>query len=235
MQSETELLSAIQQVEKKYKVKGLFDSDIQEEVEERTVRAYKDNPARVERKIRYQLNVQRNQDAITEAESVTGWRIYASNASVERLTMTQSVLLYRGQIVQENVFRRLHGRVLSITPLYVQRDDHARGLIRLLTIGTRVLALGDYLAREALAQEDAELDGIYSGNPKRSTPRPTTERMLNAFEGINLVIFPIPDQDEQAEVPLRLSTTLTDWSPVHERILAILGLQPSLYSSLQSF
>ena len=83
--------------------------------------------------------------------------------------------------------------------------------------------------------EDAELDGIYSGNPKRSTPRPTTERMLNAFEGINLVIFPIPDQDEQAEVPLRLSTTLTDWSPVHERILAILGLQPSLYSSLQSF
>ena len=149
--------------------------------------------------------------------------------------MTQSVLLYRGQIVQENVFRRLHGRVLSITPLYVQRDDHARGLIRLLTIGTRVLALGDYLAREALAQEDAELDGIYSGNPKRSTPRPTTERMLNAFEGINLVIFPIPDQDEQAEVPLRLSTTLTDWSPVHERILAILGLQPSLYSSLQSF
>lgn len=234
MHSEAELLSAIAKIEKKYDVKGLFDYDYQQEVEERTIRAYKGRPARVARKVRYQLTMRRNQEAITAAESATGWRIYATTAPLDRLSLTHVVLTYRGQIVQENVFRRLHGKVLSITPLYVQRDDHARGLMRLLTIGARILALGDYLAREALAQQGAELDGIYPGNPKRSTPRPTTERMLQAFEGINLVIFSADEPLESPQTPRADSTFLTDWMPVHDRILEILGLHHSLYSRLQS-
>jgi len=31
------------------------------------------------------------------------------------------------------------------------------------------------------------LAGIYAGHPKRATARPTTEMMLKAFTGINLV------------------------------------------------
>lgn len=233
-ESEAELLSAIAKIEQKYAVKGLFEYDYEQEVEERTVRAYKERPARVERKVRYQLTVRRNQEAISAAEFAMGWRIYATNAPLERLSLTHVVLTYRGQIVQENVFRRLHGKFLSITPLYVQRDDHARGLIRLLTIGARLLALGDFLAREALAQQGAELDGIYSGNPKRSTPRPTTERMLQAFEGINLLIFPAEEQDRLSGQSSNGSTLLTDWLPVHDRILELLGLHHSLYSRFQS-
>lgn len=69
----------------------------------------------------------------------------------------------------ENIFRRLQGKLLSITPVYVQRDDHAQGLFHLLTIAARVLALGDYTAKEALAQEKEELTGIYAGNPQRGS------------------------------------------------------------------
>lgn len=225
VEEEVQLLSAIEAIEKKYRVKGFFDYKYQQEIEERNIRAYKGNLPRVERKVRYQLTVRRNQSAIEAAEFEAGWRIYASNAPIERLPLEQAVLVYRGQIVQENIFRRLNGKMLSITPLYVQREDHAQGLVHLLTLGSRLLALGDFLAKEALAQAGEELAGVYAGNPKRSTPRPTAERMLKAFEGIDLVIVP---------QGVRNTTILTALRPVHERILALLGLQNTLFSALQS-
>lgn len=225
MEDEATLLAAIDQVEKKYRVQGLFHYDIQQEVEERSVRAYNGKPARVERQVRYQLVLNRNQSAIDIAEMATGWRIYATNQATEQLSLEQALSAYRDQLVEENVFRRLHGKMLSITPLNVQREDHAQGLIHLLTLASRVLALGDYLAREALAVAGEELAGVYAGNPNRSTARPTTERMLKAFEGIDLVIIP---QGEQT------TAILTALGPLHERILALLGLQPSLFTGLQS-
>ena len=140
--------------------------------------------------------------------------------TITRATECQDMI-----IVAENIFRRLHGKFLGLTPLYVQRDDHAKGLVHLLTIAARILALGDYLAKAALAQEKSELSGIYSGNPKRSTARPTTERMLQAFEDINLLIFPVQPQ------PL---CYLSELSAVQKRILALLGLPESLYTDLQT-
>jgi transposase len=225
IEEEVVLLSAIDAIEKKYRVKGFFDYDYQKEVEERTVRGYRGKPVRVERKVRYQLTVSRNHSAIEAAEFKAGWRIYATNKSSENLSLEEAALCYRGQIVAENVFRRLDGKMLSVTPLYVQREDHAQGLIHLLTLGARVLALGDYLAKEALADENAELADIDAGNAKRSTPRPTTERMLKAFKGIELIIF--PPNEQRAPV-------LTVFRPVHERILTLLGLSTSLFFDLQA-
>jgi transposase len=222
---EAKLLSAIEQIEKKYRVQGLFHYDYTQEVTERPVRAYKERPAGVQRQVRYQLSVSRKQTAIEAVEFEAGWRIYATSASTERLSLHQAVAAYRGQIIEENVFRRLHGKLLSITPLYVQREDHAQGLIHLLSLGARLLALGDYLAREALAKTGEELADIYAGNAGRSTPRPTSERMFKACEGIHLVISP------QGE---HISAFLTDLMPVHHRILALLGLPTSLFSCLGS-
>jgi len=225
IKTEGELLSAIDKIEGEYRVKGLFDYDYQEEVEEREIRGYSGKPARVERKVRYQLTVSRKQAAIEAAEFRAGWRIYATNATEMELSLEEAVSAYRDQIIEENIFRRLHGKMLSVTPLYVQREDHAQGLIHLLTLGARALALGDYLAREALAAEGTELAEVYAGNAKRSTARPTTERMLKAFKGIDLIIFP----PEEQRAPI-----LTAFKPVHARILALLGLQTSLFTDLQS-
>jgi len=118
---------------------------------------------------------------------------------------------------------RLQGRYLSITPVYVQREDHARGLFHLLTLGARVFALGDYLARRNLAAEKTTLAGIYAGNAKRSTATPTMERMLQAFKGIDLVQITVGEQTV---------LQLTDLSPVQSRILDLLELNSSLYTDL---
>lgn len=85
--------------------------------------------------------------------------------------------------------------------------------------------MGDYLAREALTTQGTELAGVYADNAKPSTSRPTTERMLKAFKGIDLVIL------TQTQQPVAFLTALL---PVHERILALLGLQLSLFTRLQS-
>jgi transposase len=225
IKDEASLWSSIERVEKKYCVQGFFELSYEREVEKRCVRGYQGKPDRIEEKVRYQLNVARKEEAIATTEFRAGWRIYATNRSAEQLSLADVVLAYRDQIIAENVFRRLQGKFLSITPLYVQRDDHAKGIIHLLTIAARVLALGDYLAKRALAEEKSELTGIYTGNLKRGTPRPTTERMLQAFENINLLIFPVQPQ------PL---CYLTELSAVQERILTLLGLPFSLYTDLQT-
>jgi len=223
IRDEGTLLAAIKGVEKKYRVQGLFEYDYQPEVSERQVRAYGHKPARIERTVRYQLTVTRNETAIAEAEFQAGWRIYATNAPAEQLTLSEAILAYRDQYIEENIFRRLSGKILSISPLYVQRDDHAKGLFHLLTLGGRLLALGDYTAKQALAQDKAELAGIYPGNPKRSTATPTTERMLAAFDNINLLLVPVAGHFRCQVTPL---------TAVQQRILELLGLPTTLYTDL---
>jgi transposase len=56
--------------------------------------------------------------------------------------------------------------------MYLNRDDHATGVIRLVSIGLRVLTLLEFLVRRQLAQEEGALAGLYAGNPKRTTDRP---------------------------------------------------------------
>ena len=85
------------------------------------------------------------------------------------------------------------------------------------------------LAKQALAKEKSQLTGIYLGNPNRGTARPTTERMLKAFEHIDLLILPLEMLSEASEISF-----VTPLSPVQERILNLLGLPTSLYTFLQS-
>ena len=66
------------------------------------MRSYRGQPAHLERKVRFHLTVRRNLEAIQAAEFQAGWRIYATNASQERLALSQAVLAYRNQYIEEN-------------------------------------------------------------------------------------------------------------------------------------
>ena len=223
IRDEKTLHKQIKAIEKKYKVAGLFNIQRTRQVKTRQIRAYKDKPARTQEIVRYQISVARNQAAIAHAAALLGWRVYATNASLKRLNLTTAVLTYRNQYLVEQSFGRLKGRFLSITPLFVQKDNHALGLIRLLTLAVRLMVLSDYTARRALAQENGELTGLYPGNPKRATKYPTTERLLRAFKHITLTIVHINGQTIRHVTPL---------TALQQRILALFGLDSSLYSTL---
>src|SRR5437667_3354533 len=115
---------------------------------------------------------------------------------------------------------RLKGHPLSLSPMYVERDDHATGLVRLLSIALRVLTLMEFVVRRQLAQESTALAGLYAGNPKRATTYPTTERLLEAFQEITLTSIIEPHQTRRH---------LTALSALQQRVLALLEFTPTMY------
>ena len=130
---------------------------------------------------------------------------------------------YRNEYQVERSWGRLTGRPLSLTPMYVQRDDHATGLIRFLSIALRVLTLLEFVGRRQLAAEGTKLAGRYAGNPRRDTARPTAERLLEAFEDIPLTLV---------KGPQRIVRHMTALSPLQQRILERLGFASALYTRL---
>ena len=220
------LESSVDSILKKYRVEGLIDVSYTCQREERSVRKYKDRPARTEKSVRYVVQVKRNQQAIYEARRFMGWRLYATNAPVEKLSLSEAVNMFRGAPRMERNFARLKGRVLGISPLYVQREDHVCGMVRLLSLALRVLTLVEHVARKELKSAGETLSGLYAGNPNRQTAQPTTERLLKAFRYIDLSVVCLPGQTIYHVTPL---------SELQKRILFLLGLAPAIYEGLTTF
>ena len=104
--------------------------------------------------------------------------------------------------------------------MYLERDDHATGLIRLLSVGLRVLTLLEFVVRQRLATDKTVLAGLYAGNPKRATARPTAERLLEALQGLTLTIL----QEGRCR-----RYHLTPLSPL-QQLLALLDFRVDIYA-----
>ena len=217
------LRQAVVAIVQRYGVENLVWFRVTPHVTPRPVRAYRGRPARVEHDRHATVEVCVDEAAVEAAVRRLGWRVYGTNQPLEQLSLAQAVLAYRSEYQVERSLGRLKGQPLSLTPMYVQRDDHATGLIRLLSIALRVLTLLEFVGRRQLAAAGAKLAGLYAGNPRRETARPTAERLLEAFRDITLTISEGPEQTT------RHFTTL---SPLQQRILEILGFSSELYTRL---
>jgi transposase len=102
--------------------------------------------------------------------------------------------------------------------MYVQRDDHRVGLVRLLTIALRVLTLLEGVVRKSLKEQKKGITGLYAGNPKRRTNQPTAEQLLKAFDEVTLTIV------HTSEFVQRHITHL---SPLQQQLLSLLGFTPA--------
>lgn len=208
---------------KQNNVEGLLEIDAVESTIEQQRRGYRGKPARVETKQVLNVHVQDNEEAQDEAIRCLGWRVYATNAPSEGLSLNAAVLAYREEYIIERGFGRLKGKPLSLTPMYLQRDDHATGLIRLLTIGLRILTLLEFVVRSQLAEAETDIAGLYAGNPKRSTARPTSEALLRAFNYIDLIIIKGDGST---------SCHLTPLTVLQQRILELLGFSSAIYTQI---
>ena len=206
-----------------FRVEGLLRVTVSELVTEQPVRAYRDRPATLRNQRQFTISSDVQPDALASAIEQLGWRVYATNQVADGLSLSQAVEAYRDEYVVERTFGRLKGQPLSLSPMYVERDDHATGLVRLLSIALRVLTLMEFVVRRQLAQEGATLAGLYAGNPKRVTTHPTTERLLEAFQEITLTLVIEPQQTRRH---------LTALSPLQQRVLALLAFTPTIYTQL---
>jgi transposase len=204
----------------RYRVQGLLRLHYEDHVGERPVRRYGARPApvRIEREVR--VTAASDQDAVTAAVPRLGWRVDATNHSVDDRTLRQAVLAYRSAYLIERGFGRLTGQPLSLTPLYGERAEHVTGLLRLLAVGLRVLTLLEFVGRRRLAADGGGLAGVYTGNPARATAQPTAERLLASLQEVTLTII-----HEGRD----LRWHLTPLSPVQQRILALLDFPLDVY------
>src|SRR6266436_1855146 len=206
-----------------FRVEGLLAVTVSEQVTEQSVRAYRTRPATVRTSRQFTISSEVDPDALASAIEQLGWRVYATNQAADELSLPLAVEVYRDEYLVERNFGRLKGHPLSLSPMYVERDDHATGLVRLLSLALRVLSLLEFVLRRQLAQEGAALAGLYAGNSKRATTHPTTERLLEAFQEITLTLVIEPHQTRRH---------VTALSPLQQRVLALLEFTPTMYTKL---
>ena len=166
----------------------------------------------------FQLKLERLAEAIAIAEQLAGWRIYVTNVKVEQLSLAQAVAYYRDQWQLEHGFHRFKRGQLPAWPIYLANEDRIIGLMFLLTIALRCFTLIEFQVRRQLQAQQDEIAGLYAGNPKRKTQRPTAEQLLAAFSGITLYHH----RDGTSEI-----TPLND---LQRRILALMKLPETIYA-----
>jgi len=220
------LRQATEALIQQHQVEGLLAVQYHEQMDERHVRKYGERPAETRQERQVSVAVQWNENAVQEVIRRLGWRVYGTNAPSEELSLEQAVLAYRAEYLVERNFGRLKGKPLTLTPMYLEDDDRVTGLIRLLSLGLRVLTLLEYIVRRRLDEQGETLSGLYAGNPKRATDRPTTEALLRAFKDIFLNVVTLGEQTYRHLTPL---------SELQLKILALLDLPAEIYTRLAHF
>jgi transposase len=217
------LREAVDTILARYRVQGLLRVRYKERFWERPLRRYGHRNTTVRLEWDVQVRVSLDQEAVAAAVRQLGWRVYVTNQPPAQLSLEEAVLAYRNEYLVERAMGRLKGRPLSLTPMYLERDDHATGLIRLLSLGLRVLTRLEFGVRRCLATTKTTLVGLSVGNPKRATAHPTAERLLEAFQGLTLTII---------REGRRRRSHLTPLSRVQRRILALLNFPVDIYTRL---
>ena len=177
--------AAVQAILKDCGVTDLIHVEYHTQTQTTAKRAYRGQAARDVTRVDVTVQAERDNAAYDERVRTLGWRVFVCNDL--ELSLEEAVLAYREEYLIERNFNRLRGKMLGMTPLYLDSTIRIKGLIRLLCIGLRVLCIVEHTVREALRKKAENLAGIYPGNPKRATTRPTTEMLLKAFSGIHSV------------------------------------------------
>ncbi len=226
---EETLKTAITTIEQRYQVEGLLKVAYAREEERNTKyvgrgRGGAERQQEVVERIRYHITaVERDHRKIADVKEAFGWRAYISDAPSARLCLETAVTLYRQECRIERIFDRLKNR-LNLAPMYVQEPEHVTGLTHLLTMGVRVLTLIEFVVRRSLKREQNGLSGLHPENPQKTTNRPTSERLLNAFKGITLTIIGMND---------RVIRHLSPLSELQKEILKRLEFEDGLYQHLE--
>jgi transposase len=226
-----ELERAVAAVLDEYAVEDLLKVSWEPEQTSRTKyvgrgRGGPDRPKTTEWKVRYQItSVSRIEEAIARRLERLGWQAQVTNAPVSRLSLEDAVVVYRGGWCLERAFHMIKDRPLGIRPLFVRRDDQVQGLTHLVTLALRVLTLFEVLVRRGQDQSGDQLSGLYPGQPKRVTDRPTAQRVLEAIARKRITLSRVESGDESVW-HLRALPDLVS------RVLGYLGLTDDVYIRL---
>src|SRR5205085_1870830 len=107
-----------------FRVEGLLAVTVSDQLTEQPLRAYRTRPATVRTAHQFRISSTVEPEALAKAIEQLGWRVYATNQMPDGLSLVQAVEAYRDEYLVERNFGRLKGHPLSLSPMYVERDDH---------------------------------------------------------------------------------------------------------------
>lgn len=221
-QDELILQTKVESILKRYRLKEQIITSIEKKISYQKVYqgAGRGGVKRASRRVRqttFSLSYQRCQAKIAEQQSIAGWRLYVTNADQSHLSLEEAVNSYREQWQPERGFHRFKRGHLPALPIYFQDEERIRGLMFLLTLALTLFTLMEFVVRRQLKVSQQFLSGLYSGNPKRKTNRPTAEKLLTAFEDLTLYLYPDG------------STEISSLNSLQKQILLLMKIPESIY------
>lgn len=193
-----------------YDVENLIDIRCSENVDARTIRRYRGRPTTT--RVNHMLDIvaSPNETALKERMQELGWHGYVTTLGAQALSVRD---LLDTSMKASALVERLHNRQLSLLPGVIQRLEHTRGLIRLMTITLRCLALMDYIGGVRFSSTTTQTSDSHTSIWR-------SEDVLNAF--LNVTLTTVYDGRQEHHHLTALSTG-------QRRMLDLLGLPHSLY------
>lgn len=220
-----ELESKCEKIIKTHKMSDIISYEITKEETKKQIRKYKDNPAHEEIKTDYTVKILVDDNKILEQKKRFGWRVYASNCTDKDFNVEKIVLIYRKEYIIERMFNCLKNKPLNLTPLYLQKDNRIEGLINILLLALRIISLVEYQVSTNLEKSGEKLAGLYAGNPKHVSDKPSAVLILRVF--LHIYCIATPNFQES-----QLGISITELSLLQKKLLRLLGLPETLYTDL---
>ena len=170
------------------------------------------------------IRLKEQEELIQRSIRLTAWRLYVTNAPLEKLPLQELLNCYREEYRIEHQFHRLLTKTTALLPIYLKEDKRIVALLRLLTLALQFVTLIQHTVRRSLQEQEQPLSDLIPGNKNRKVSLPTTELMLRRFKGLTAIWVQIPGQ------PIMVS--LKNIAPIHYQILKLLHCPEDLYERL---
>jgi len=216
-----DLEQIVNNILKQYRVGSLIDVEIKEKISTKKVRKHLDRLEEIRKSSHFTLEVEVNKAAKTQKTNQLGWRVYACNAPMSRLSTREAILCYRNEYKIEHKFNELLNKITALMPVFLQKEHRIKTLIRLLLLALKYVSLIEFQVRNELKATKQIVKELYPGNPTRTTDKPTTNMLLRAFRNITLVIIPMENKS---------FIKISDLKPIQLKILKLLKIPPEIYT-----
>lgn len=153
-----------------------------------------------------------------------GRRVYACNAPQQKFSTLDAVQCYRNEYRIEHKFDELLHRITALMPVYLNKPNRIKALIRLLLLVLKFVSLMQMQVRTKLADSKQEFKELYRVNPGRATDKPTTKMSLKSFKYLTLGVMPMEEQ---------MVVKLTELKPAQRKILDLLDIDMNTYLKLK--
>jgi transposase len=168
---------------------------------------------------------ERDQAAWEAMVARLGWQIFLTNVPDNAYDAAQIIHTYRRQPHLERGISRLKNRNLHIRPIFLHDEQRIVGLTWLLVLALRIIVLTEYRVRLQLQTRHEAIVGLKPSSKTFASQRPTTERMLKAFDNITWSTITLDGVQHHHVTPL------TD---TQHHILHLLNLSTDIYERLAS-